>query len=782
MDTGKTPEQRAALLIDIMTLDQKLHETTYQDQTWFTHYQTDGHVDGDPSLCLPDINMSDAGSGVVGGQQGTTVFPSGIAQTAMWDPQLSFRFGQGVGQEAFAKGINVMLGPGMDMARTAVNGRTFEYGGEDPFLSGQTMSAAIRGIQSNPVLAEAKHYVLNDQEFDRNTVDVHVDDRPLHELYLAPFEAAIKQGHVGSVMCSYNLAFGKHVCENRDLLDGVLRDEWHWDGFVTSDWGATHSTVPSANAGLDLEMNAAGTQYYGTNLGSAVAAGQVSQARLDGMLRHIFVPMFRYGLFDHPPVGQPNAYFDQADSPAHRALAREVSEQSTVLLKNQDNLLPLDKGSGRTIAVIATAANPAGAAGASGGGGSAHGSGVPSPVSPLEGIETLAAAHGDRVVYSDGTSGADATAVASAADVAIVVIADSESEGNDRTTLDANGPAVCVSVGCGGTGQDENGLGQTVAAANKNTVVAIDAGAPVSMPWLHKVQAGRDAWYPGVENGNALADLVYGVANPSGHLPQTFPRSLSDMPARTPEQYPGVNGQQTYSEGLQVGYRWFDAQGIEPLFPFGFGLSYTTFRFGDLAVKPTGAQTARVRFSVTNTGSRPGAETAQLYVGFPSSDAEAPHQLKGFDKVALDDGRSTTVTIDLPARSFQHWDTAKSAWVATPGCYGVFVGGSSRELPLQGKVPIAGGSCGGAAATRCASRRAMTIHLRGLQGKRIRRVTVYVNGKRTQTRNGGGRALRLRFAGRAKGTVRVRMVVLMRNGRRVVDRRTYHLCVPGHKV
>src|SRR3954470_25074997 len=406
MDASKSPEQRADMLIAAMTQDQKLHQTTYSSPPWFFHYGTAGHVDGDSSLCIPEINMSDAGSGIVGLQQGTTVFPSGIAQTAMWDPSMSRRFGEAEGQEAFDKSINVILGPGMDMARTAINGRTFEYGGEDPHPPGQAMSAAIRGIQSNPVLAEAKHYVLNDQEFDRNTVDVHVDSRPLHEIYLAPFEAAIKQGHVGSVMCSYNLAFGKHVCENKDLLDGVLRDEWHWDGFVTSDWGATHSTAPSANAGLDLEMNAAGTQYYGTNLGSAIAAGQVSQARLDGMLRHIFMPMFRYGLFDHPPVGQPNAYAGQADTPAHRALAREVSEQSTVLLKNQDNLLPLDRGTGRTIAVIGTAANPVGAAGASGGGGSAHGSGVPSPVSPLEGIETLAAAHGDRVVYSDGTSGA----------------------------------------------------------------------------------------------------------------------------------------------------------------------------------------------------------------------------------------------------------------------------------------------------------------------------------------------------------------------------------------
>src|SRR3954453_399753 len=428
MDASKSPEQRADLLINAMTLTQKLHETTFSEPQWFAHYGTAGHVDGDSSLCLPDINMSDAGSGVVGLQQGTTIFPSGIAQAALWDPPMARRFGEALGREAFEKGINVMLGPGMDMARIATNGRNFEYGGEDPLLSGQTMAAAIRGIQSGPVLAEAKHYVLNDQEYDRNTVNVHVDDRTLHEIYLAPFEAAVKQGHVGSLMCSYNLAFDKHVCENKDLLDGILRGQRGFDGFLTSDWGATHSTAPSANAGMDLEMHAAPPHYFGTPLGDAISAGQVSEARLDAMLRHIFVPMFRFGLFDHPVVTQPDAYLAQVDTPAHRALARELSEQSTVLLENKDDLLPLDRGKNRTIAVIGSAANPAGASGSSGGGGSSHGTGLPAPVSPLEGIQRVAQTHDDTVTYTPGTASGDAAAAASSADVAIVVIADTQSE------------------------------------------------------------------------------------------------------------------------------------------------------------------------------------------------------------------------------------------------------------------------------------------------------------------------------------------------------------------
>src|SRR4051794_6409154 len=547
MEAGKTPEQRADLLVKAMSLDQKLHMTTFSEPQWFAHYGTAGHIDAIPALCIPEINMSDAGSGVVGLQQGTTVFPSGIAQAATWDPTLAGRFGKALGEEAFAKGINVMLGPGMDTARIATNGRNFEYMGEDPILGGQTVAAAIKGIQSNPVLAEAKHYVLNDQEYDRNTVDVTVDDRTLHEIYLAPFEAAVKDGQVGSIMCSYNLAFGKHVCENKELLDGILRRQWGFEGFVTSDWGATHSTAPSANAGLDLEMHAAPPHYYGSALGDAIKAGKVPARRLDEIVRHIFVPMFRFGLFDHPPVSQPDAYLNQADTPAHRALARDMAEQSTVLLKNQDDLLPLDGGTGRNIAVIGGAANPVGASGASGGGGSSHGTGIPSPVSPLEGIQQLAQTRGDKVVYDPGTAKEDAAAVAGSADVAIVVIADTESEGSDRTTLDAN-PGLCATLFCGGTNEDENGLVDAVAAANKNTIVVIDAGAPISMPWLGNVKSVLDAWFPGVENGNAIADLIYGLADPSGHLPQTFPRSLADMPTKTPAQYPGVKDQQTYSE------------------------------------------------------------------------------------------------------------------------------------------------------------------------------------------------------------------------------------------
>src|SRR3954453_4389100 len=293
MDAGKSPEQRANELIAAMTLDQKIHQVHQSDPPWLLYYGTAGHIDGTPELCIPTTVLSDAGSGVAGVQQGTTTFPSGVAQAAMWDPALERSFGEAMGQEAWNKGINVMLGPGMNIARIATNGRNFEYMGEDPFLTGATAAAAVRGIQSNPVLAQGKHYAANNQETDRNTIDAVVDERTMREIYLPGFERAIKDGQAGSIMCSYNVLNGKHACENPELLDGYLRRDWGFTGFVTSDWGATHSTVESALAGLDMEMNAAGTQYYADPLKQAVTDGKVPTTRLDGMLRHIFVSMFR---------------------------------------------------------------------------------------------------------------------------------------------------------------------------------------------------------------------------------------------------------------------------------------------------------------------------------------------------------------------------------------------------------------------------------------------------------------------------------------------------------
>src|SRR3954463_3807732 len=334
MQGNKTAEGRADELVKAMTLDQKIHEVTWSNPPWMFYYGTAGHVDGTPSLCIPTLVLSDAGSGVAGMQNGTTTFPSGVAQAATWDPALERRFGESLGQEAWNKGFNILLGPGINIARIATNGRNIEYFGEDPFLTGTMLPAAIRGIQSQHVLAQVKHYAANNQETNRNTIDSVVDPRTLREIYLPGFEAAVKKWHFGSIMCSYNVLNGKHACENKELLDGYLRRDWGFTGFVTSDWGATHSTVDSALAGLDMEMHAAPPQYYSDPLKQAVTEGKVPMARLDGMLRPQLVPMFRFGLFDKPPVTQPQAYTNDAVTPEHRSLARRIAEEAAVLLKN----------------------------------------------------------------------------------------------------------------------------------------------------------------------------------------------------------------------------------------------------------------------------------------------------------------------------------------------------------------------------------------------------------------------------------------------------------------
>jgi beta-glucosidase len=773
---GKTPVQRANELIRAMSLDQKIHQVTYSSPAWFAYYGMAGHVDATPELCIPLLGLSDAGSGVAGEQTGTTTFPSGVGQAATWNPALEQQFGKAVGEEAWNKGINVMLGPGLNILRTPLNGRNFEYMGEDPFLAGKTAAAAIRGIQSEPVLAEAKHYAANNQETDRNTINASVDERTLREIYLPAFEAAIKEGHVGSVMCAYNKLNGPYACENPELLNGYLRRDWDFDGFVTSDWGALHSTIPSAQAGTDLEMNVAGTQYYSSPLRDAVSGGKLPVGVLDGMLRHIFVPMFEFGLFEHPPAPQPGAYQANVSTPEHRALARHVAEEATVLLKNAGGLLPLDRGTGRTIGVLGYAANPSGASNTSGGGGSSKGSGVPAPVSPLEGIQTQAAAHGDRVIYSDGSKTADAAAVAAASDVVIAFASDSESEGSDKPDMGLHPGAcpfpVCVPV----PSEDQDAMIEAAAGANPNIAVVVNTGTPVTMPWLGRIKSLLVPFYSGTENGNAIAAVLYGETPPSGKLPQTWPKRLEDGPLKTQQQYPGTDGKAVYSEGLKVGYRWFDSAGVEPLFPFGFGLSYTSFHYADLLVTP-GNGTARVRFTITNTGDRAGAEVGQVYVGFPASTGEPPRQLKGFRKLALGRGESDTATVDLDRRAFSYWDAKSDRWVQRSGCYRIYVGGSSRSAPLQGIAPIGAKQCGPTATRGCAKQRYVITQVKPMRRHRARSIAVYINGKRAKVKRIGRSGLRYLIDARTKRTSHVRVVVRLKNGRRFTLRRTYRRCL-----
>lgn len=688
--------RRAHELVAAMTLGQKVSELYGRGD--LTYYGAANEIPAVPSLCIPTLVFNDAGAGVGDGQVGTTAFPDGIAQAASWDRSMQRRVGAAVGSEAWKKGIDVQLAPGVDIARNPLNGRNFEYAGEDPYLAGQTGVAEIRGIQSRHVVATVKHYALNDQETNRMSDSSDASMRTMQEIDLPAFEAAVHRGRVGSVMCSYNRINGVYACQDRTLLTTLLHHQMHFHGWVMSDWGATHSTVRAANAGLDQEQNISSGQYFSAPLKTAVQDHKVTKRRLDDMVLRLMRPLFRMGVFDDPPPGEPQASTTVVDTGHEQALSRRAAEGGSVLLRNHRRILPLH-GSAQRIAVIGEPAGPAGAQTFYQGGGSSKVpiSGTnPRVVSPLQGITARAAQAGDVVTYADGSSTAAAAAAAQAADVAVVVVGDGESEGTDRLSLAAD-DRTCTLFGCTpSSGPPQNSLVAAVAKANPHTVVVLQTGGPVSMPWLHSVAGVLETWYPGEQDGNAVSALLFGDAAPGGRLPYTFPRSMKQSPIRSRRQWPGVPDkhgipQSHYSEGLLVGYRWYDAHHLRPLFPFGFGLSYTSFRYSGLRVRPT-ASGAVVSLRVTNTGRRSGAAVPQVYLSDPRAAHEPPKQLVGYDNLRLRAGQSRRVTLRLGRRAFSHW-THRHGWTVAPGCYVVRAGSSSADLPLAATVGRGGARC-----------------------------------------------------------------------------------------
>jgi beta-glucosidase len=653
MNKALPPDQRARLLVAAMTLDEKVEQIHMVD--------TPDHpreVAGIPRLGIETFKISNgpsgAGPGDSKGSPKATALPSALALSASWDTGLATKFGTVAGQEVADRPEHLIEAPGVNIARVPRNGRNFEYFGEDPYLSGQFAVNEVKGIQSTGTLAEVKHFAANNQETKRKSVNVSVDERTLREIYLPAFEAAVKQGDAAAVMCAYPKLNGVFDCENTHLLKDILRGEWGFDGFVQSDYTATHSTVAAANAGLDLSMR---HDFYGDATKAAVQGGQLKESVVDALLIHRYTQMFKWGFFDSPPTQQPIPV--QADG----AIARQIAEQGAVLLKNSRNQLPLSVKGLKSIAVI----GPYGKGAHTGGRGSSRVSPLYT-VAPVQGIRNVAGA-GVTVTFNDGSDTAAAAAAAKAADVAIVMVGNTDSEGVDRGNISLP------------SGQDA--IVTAVAGANPHTVVVLKTGGPVLMPWLSKVPAVLEAWYPGEEDGNAVADLLFGKVNPSGHLTMSFPRSETDTPANTPAQYPGVSGTVHYTEGLQVGYRWYDAHNDTPLFPFGFGLSYTSFSFANLAVS-----TKKVWVDVTNTGSRSGAEVVQVYVAAPASAGEPPKQLKGFAKVSLAPGQTKRVRVFLQDRAFSIWSTSLGKWTTVPGVHTILVGDSSRNLPLKATVTV----------------------------------------------------------------------------------------------
>jgi beta-glucosidase len=681
------PDERAASMVVLMTLEEKLTLLKGYFGTDFGPNQFEtpdearagsaGYVPGVPRLGIPPQWQADAGIGVAtqGGaavKRARTALPSGLAVAASWDPEVAFRGGAMIGAEARADGFNVLLGGSVNLMREPRNGRNFEYAGEDPLLAGTMAGAAIAGIQSNQIVSTVKHFAVNDQETDRNNGNAILEEGALRMSDLLAFQIAIERGDPGSVMCAYNRVGGLYACEQPFLLTQVLRNEWGFPGYVLSDWGAVHSTAPAARAGLDQESGF-GLQrddWFGAGkLKAALAAGELSEEQIDLMAARILRSMFAHGLIDRPASeGQP------IDFAANRAVSQAGAEAGIVLLKNERGLLPL-AGGGQTrpgrIAVIGGHADK----GVLSGGGSSQvypdgtnavpgiaPTGWPGPVvyypsSPLEELRRLLP--DSTIDYADGTDIAAAARLADEADVAVVFAPQWATESVD-VSLDL----------------EANPLISAIAAANRNTVVVLETGGPVLMPWAGEVPAIVAAWYPGRAGGAAIARVLTGEVNPSGHLPATFPAGLDQLP------HPGEprTGDLVYTEGASVGYKWFDREGLEPLFPFGHGLSYTTFEFGDLQLSESPAGLAGT-VKVTNTGQAAGADVVQLYVAGPEGSGwEAPRRLGGFAKVSLAPGASERVTIAIDPRLLAVWETANPGWSRKAGTYTVTAGYSSRHF------------------------------------------------------------------------------------------------------
>ena len=654
--------ERAKQIVAKMTLDEKIAQLHgIRDPE---NYRV---VPGLPRLGIPAFHMTNGPAGVgpggAGPQKPATAMPAPIALAASWDPQLAREYGKLEAQETRSTGSQLFESPDINIARVPQGGRVFESFGEDPFLTSRIAVADIEGIQGANMIANVKHYLANNQESQRMSIDEIIGERALREIYLPGFEASIREAHSASLMCAYPRVNGAFNCENAPMLTDVLKKEWGFDGFVVSDWGATHSTVASALNGLDLEMPTG--KYFSDDLKKAVEAGQVPVARIDEMLARRFAKMIEFGLFGPQAKPTPIPVFE------HGAIARDIAEQGMVLLKNDGNLLPLDRATTRTIALIGPwAVRPA-----TGGGGSSHV--IPLyTITPYDGLQAAVDSQVTHIAVSDGSDIDAAAAAAKRAQVAIVMVGDQDSEGHDQS-LEL--PAA------------QTQLVEAVARANPKTIVVVKSGSAILMPWLDSVAAVLEAWYPGEEDGRAVAAVLMGDANPSGKLPLTFPRSVEDTLASNPQQYPGVNGEVHYSEGLEVGYRAYTAHNIPPQFPFGFGLSYTQFSFDGLNVtQQTGGGTTTVSFRVTNTGKRAGADVAQLYLGFPpiAEGNEPPIQLKGFQKVMLKPGESKTVALKLDQRSFSYWSEKSHGWHVAGGDFQILVGDSSANTPLKATLTM----------------------------------------------------------------------------------------------
>ncbi len=705
-DTSLSPGRRAALLLSRMTAAEKISLLGGDELSGVSGGAGShtGTSDGIPRLGVPTIYFSDGPAGVRSGE--ATALPSPIALGASFNPRNAAADARVIADEVIKKGNDIVFAPTVDIVRTPLAGRVFEaLGGEDPYLSSHLAVPWIKAVQRKGLIANVKHYMGNNQEGtgpladearpgnpavslgayatvgNRMRIDARIGERTMHELYLPMFEAAVKKAHVASVMCAYNKVNGPYACQNKTLLEDILRGEWGFKGMTIADYAAAHNAGPALRNGLDIEPWP-GIVYGPTSVRAALATGQATMADVDRHVRRYLRTLFAYGAMDRPAFTPDEAAIDRK---AHAARSGRVAEQGIVLLKN-DGMLPLKRKRVHSIAVIGPGAD----AYLTGGGSSEIN--PFSFTSPFDGIRKLAGKKVD-VRTDDGSDPAQAAQLARSSDVAVVVPVSYSTEGVDRT---------CLTFECPPAFGDQDALIKRIAAANPRTAVVVESGGPVLTPWSRSVGAVAEAWYPGSDGGDAIARVLFGKVDASGRLPVTFPKSEKQLPtAGSAKQYPGVSDVVDYSEKLLVGYRHYDADHIKPAYPFGYGLSYTKFRFSKLRVKSParaakrkrrGAPTVSVK--VENTGRRRGVAVPQLYLALPSSRAvpEPPKALEGFKRIQLAPGKAKRVRFHLNRRAFSYWDSKRDRWRIDRGCAKVLVGSSSRHTPLRAKIDR-GGAC-----------------------------------------------------------------------------------------
>ena len=707
MDQSLPARERAELALKQMTLDEKLALLHGNGMPGAPNWQMPltnlanggaGYIPGVPRLGIPPIVMSDAAYGVRnGGANGrySTALPSDLALASSWDTELACEYGALIGRELRAQGFNMTLGGGVNLTRDPRNGRTFEYAGEDPLLAGVMVGNRVKCEQAQHVIGDIKHYTLNDQETGRNIVNVIISKRAMQESDLLAFHIAIKIAGPGAVMCSYNRINGVYACENRYILRDTLKQDWGFKGFVLSDWGGVHSTQDAIAAGLDQEQPLA--DYFGSKLREALETGGISVAQIDESAGRVLYAEFVSGAVDHPiekSVVDVQAGFD---------VAQRIEEESIVLLKNAHAILPLNSKEVRRVAVIGGHADRAMISG----GGSAQvdppgGNAILPPgrrathwqdpvwfpTSPLDALR--AAMPSTQIDFDSGRNPAAAAKLAKGAGVAIIFAYQWESEGMDLPDLSLP------------DGQDE--LIESVAEANPRTIVVLETGTAVKMPWVDKVQGIVEAWYAGSSGHKSLANVLVGQVNPTGKLAMTFPESEKDLahPAIAPlaredegqgtgavigETHVSSKYSVTYAEGAEVGYKWFQAEHKPVLFPFGFGLSYTSYAYSGLSIECEKNE-CTVSFSVKNTGQRSGTEIAQIYVALPGVAGESFHRLAGWKNVELKSGESKTVSVTIDPQMLSIYDERKGGWALLPGNYHVFTGPSCADTPLEGAFDL----------------------------------------------------------------------------------------------